>query len=356
MSGTTALGASALRGHSATEQVTDLRRARRRRRLLILGVLIVALIAAVIASLCLGQTAYSPAQVWQVILGQDVQGASFTVGTLRLPRTALALLTGLCFGLGGATFQTMLRNPLASPDVIGVNAGASAAAVVCLVLLGLSETTTSIVAVFAALATAGAIYLMAHRDGVADTRFILIGIGVAAFLDSVIAYAISRASEWDLQVAMRWLTGNLNNSTWTQVLPVLVAMVVLVPVLLSQSHNLDLLRLGDDTAAALGVAVPRTRLLLILAAVGLLAFATAATGPIAFVAFLSGPIAARLMGHLGSSILASGLIGALLVLVADFAGQYAFGVRLPVGVITGALGAPFLLYLLTRTNRAGGSL
>ncbi|PFG20223.1 FecCD family ABC transporter permease [Serinibacter salmoneus] len=356
MSGTTAQLTEGGPPTVTTDQVAALRQARGRRRLLIHLGLAVALLGVVIASLCLGQTAYSPAQVWQVILGQDVQGAGFTVGTLRLPRTSLALLTGLCFGLGGATFQTMLRNPLASPDVIGVNAGASAAAVVCLVLLGLSATTTSIVAVIAALATAGAIYLMAYHDGVADTRFILIGIGVAAFLDSVIAYAISRASQWDLQVAMRWLTGNLNGASWTQVLPVLAAVVVLTPLLLGQSRNLDLLRLGDDTAAALGVAVPRTRLLLILAAVGLLAFATAATGPIAFVAFLSGPIAARIMGHLGSSLLASGLIGALLVLLADFAGQYAFGVRLPVGVITGALGAPFLLYLLTRTNRAGGSL
>lgn len=334
--------------------VTAARRARTRRRALVLGVLTALVIIAVVLSLTLGQTIYSPAQVWQVILGHDVPGASFTVGELRLPRTTLALLTGLSFGVGGATFQTMLRNPLASPDIIGINSGASAAAVVCLALLGLSSTVTSIVAVIAALATAALIYWLSAGGG--GTRLILMGIGMAALLNAVVAYVLSRAAEWNLQVAMRWLTGNLNAASWSAILPLAIAIVVALPPLLTLSRNLDLLRTGEDTARALGVNVGRTRLLLVLGAVLLLAFATAATGPIAFVAFLSGPIAVRVMGSLGTSLAAAGLIGALLVLVADFCAQYAFGVRLPVGVVTGVLGAPFLLYLLVQTNRSGGSL
>jgi iron complex transport system permease protein len=171
-------------------------------------------------------------------------------------------------------------------------------------------------------------------------------------LNSVTAYVLSQAADWDLQAAERWLTGSLNGTNWGQVLPVLVAIAVLAPVLLGQSRNLSMTQLGDDTASALGVRVGRTRLIVIVAAVGLIAFATAAAGPIAFVAFLSGPI----VGPNGSLLIPAALVGGLLVLVADFCGQYALGSRFPVGVVTGVLGAPFLIYLIIRTNRAGGSL
>jgi iron complex transport system permease protein len=167
---------------------------------------------------------------------------------------------------------------------------------------------------------------------------------------------LSEAAEWDLAEATRWLTGSLNGSQWRDAVPVLIAMVVLVPALLTQSRNLSMTRLGDDAAGALGVRVERTRLTVIVAAVGLIAFATAAAGPIAFVAFLSGPIAARLVGGSAPMLIPSALVGALLVLVADLCGQYAFSLRYPVGIITGVLGAPYLIYLIVRTNRAGGSL
>jgi iron complex transport system permease protein len=131
---------------------------------------------------------------------------------------------------------------------------------------------------------------------------------------------------------------------------------VMLPVLVVFSRNLGALQLGDDSAASLGVKVSVTRLALILGAVALLAFATAASGPIAFVAFMAGPVAARLVGPAGSMLIPSALVGGLLVLVADFVGQFALGTRYPVGVVTGVLGAPFLLFLLIRANRAGGSL
>nr|WP_243075287.1 iron chelate uptake ABC transporter family permease subunit [Microbacterium sp. SS28] len=307
-------------------------------------------------TLMVGQTFYSPSEVLGVILGETVPGASFTVGELRLPRAILGLLAGFAFGIAGVTFQTMLRNPLASPDIIGINTGASAAAVVGIVLLGLDETAVSFLALAGALLTAVAIYLLSHRGGFAGARLILIGIGVAAMLQSVVTYVLSQAAAWDLQSAMQWLTGSLNGATWTAVTPLAIASLILVPVLLAQAQGLDMLRLGDDTAASLGVDVPRTRILLILAAVGLLGFATAATGPIAFLAFMAGPIAARLVGPGGSLLVPAGLVGALLVLVADLVGQFAFEHRYPVGVVTGVLGAPYLVYLLIRTNRSGGSL
>jgi len=326
------------------------------RRRLVVTVLAVLVVLTFVVTLMIGRTIYPLGDVVRVVLGERVPGASFTVGRLRLPRGVLAVVAGLCFGLGGVTFQTMLRNPLASPDVIGISSGASAAAVIGIVAFSLDGAALSTVAVVAALGVALLIYGLAFRGGVAGTRLILIGIGVGAMLTSVINYVLTRAGQWDYQEALRWLTGSLNGTTWTAVLPALVALLVLAPVLLGQARNLSALQLGDDTAAALGVRVERTRLVAIVAAVGLVAFATAACGPIAFVSFLAGPIAARIVGPHGSLLAPAALVGALLVLVADLVGQNALDTRFPVGVVTGVLGAPYLIYLIVRTNRAGGSL
>ena len=332
-------------------------RARRASRLrLVIGCLTVAVAVLFAVTLMVGRTFYPPVDVVRVILGEQVQGASFTVGRLRLPRAALAVVAGLSFGLAGCTFQTMLRNPLASPDVIGISTGASAAAAVAIVVFGLGGSAVSVFAIVAGLAVALLIYLLAYKDGGAGTRFVLIGIGMAAMLHSVIAYVLSRAGTWEWQEATRWLNGSLNGVTWERTVPALLALVVLAPVLLGRAQELSALQLGDDTASALGVRVEPTRILALVAAVGLIAFATAACGPIAFVAFLSGPIAARIVGPNGSLLLPAALVGAVLVLVADLFGQFLLGTRFPVGVVTGVLGAPYLVYLIVRTNRAGGGL
>lgn len=332
------------------------RRARQRRHAvasIVLGLVLFILFA---TALMVGNTFYGPGEVLRVILGESVPGASFTVGDLRLPRAVLAILAGFAFGIAGVAFQTLLRNPLASPDIIGISEGASAAAVLGIVVLSLSGPAVSVMALGGALLTALAIYLLSSKGGFAGTRLILIGIGVSAMLQSVISYVLSRAAEWDIQTAMQWLTGSLNNASWERVLPLAIASLVVVPVMLSQNRSLGALRLGDDSAAGLGVRVNVTRLMLILGAVALLAFATAATGPIAFVAFMAGPIAARITGPGASLLLPSALVGAMLVLGGDLIGQFAFTGRYPVGVITGVLGAPYLIYLLIRTNRSGGSL
>ncbi|MFD6950391.1 ABC transporter permease [Nocardiopsis sp. TSRI0078] len=341
---------------STVETVTRGRVRRAYRRRTVIAVLAALIVLVFAVTLMVGRTFYPPGDVVRVVLGQDVPGASFTVGRLRLPRAVLAVVTGLCFGLAGVTFQTMLRNPLASPDIIGISAGASAAATFAIVTLSLGETGVSVFAIAVGLLVALAVYVLSFKDGVAGTRLILIGIGISAMLESVTAYILDQAAEWDLQEAMRWLTGSLNGATWDKVVPVAVALLVLTPVLLYQSGSLSALQLGDDTASALGVRVDRTRLVAIVGAVGLISFATAAAGPIAFVAFLSGPIAARLVGPNGSLLVPSALVGALLVLTADLCAQFALGTRYPVGVVTGVLGAPYLVYLIVRTNRVGGSL
>lgn len=332
------------------------RRARHRRHAvatIVLGALLLALFA---LALMVGNTFYPLDAVVRVILGETVPGASFTVGELRLPRAVLAILAGIAFGMAGVSFQTLLRNPLASPDIIGISNGAGAAAVIGIIVLSLDGPLVSLMALGGALLTAGAIYLLSIRGGFAGTRLILIGIGVSLMLQSVISYVLSRAASWDIQTAMQWLTGSLNNASWERVAPLAIAALVLVPLLLAQGRALGAMQLGDDSASGLGVRVNTTRVLCILGAVALLAFATAATGPIAFVAFMAGPIAARLTGPGANLLLPSAFVGAVLVLGSDLLGQFAFGERYPVGVITGVLGAPYLIYLLVRTNRSGGSL
>lgn len=345
---------TALADPDLVRKVAALRRIRAQRRGR-LGIGLLALLATGVAvTLSLGQSLTPPLDVMRVLAGQDVSGATFAVRELRLPRAVLSILAGMSFGLGGCAFQTMLRNPLASPDIIGISSGASAAAVFAIVVLGWNGPGVSILAVTAGLGVAMAIYLLSWRGGVASTRLILVGIGVSAMLESFIAYILSRAPAWTTQEALRWITGSVNGATLEQSRPVLVALILFGGLLLSRRRDLEAMRLGDDAAAALGVAIGRTRALVVVAAVGMIAVATAVSGPIAFVAFLSGPIAARVMGPGRSLLVPAALTGALLVLFADYAGQFLLPARYPVGILTGALGAPYLLYLIVRTNRTGG--
>ena len=332
------------------------RRRRAGRHAVLLAVLFALVLAVFGITLSVGQSFTPPLDVIRVLLGEDVPGTSFTVGQLRLPRAILSILAGMCFGLGGVAFQIMLRNPLASPDIIGITSGAGAAAVFAIVVLSMTGPMVSILAVAAGLFVAVLVYGLSFRNGIAGTRLILVGIGVSAMLQSVIAYILSSAPAWSLQEAMRWLTGSVNGAQLSQALPLLLALAVFGGLLLSRTRDLETLQLGDDTAGALGVRVARTRMLVIVSAIGMIATATAVTGPIAFVAFLSGPIAARIVRNSGSLLLPSALVGAILVLTGDYAGQLLLPSRYPVGVVTGALGAPYLIFLIVRVNRTGGSL
>ena len=339
---------------SAVRLVKSGRAHRNRRRAIAIVVLVGVLLVLMAAMLMLGNTIYPVGDVVAVIRGENVPGASFTVGTLRIPRMITGVLAGMAFGVAGTTFQTMLRNPLASPDVIGITSGASAAAVLCLVVLHWSAGATTATALVAGIAVAAVIYGAARGEDFTGGRLILIGIGVGAMLDAVVSYLIQRAAKWDVAVAMRWLTGSLNGSRWENIWPLALVVACVIPLVVFLSRELNALELGDAAAAALGVRVDRARIFLIIAAVALACFATATTGPIAFVSFLAGPIAARIVGPGTSLIVPAALTGAVLVLAADLIGQFAFDTSFPVGVITGILGSPYLLYLLIRSNRAGG--
>jgi iron complex transport system permease protein len=335
-----------------TAWIAALRGARRKARLRLVGVIMALLAIGIGLTLVTGPTMTTPSELMRVLAGHDVPGASFAVRELRLPRATLSILTGMSFGLGGVIFQTLLRNPLASPDIIGISAGSSAAAVFAIVVLGWSGAAVSVTAIIAGLAVALLIYLLAWRDGVSGARLILIGIGLSAMLDSMIAFVLSRAPAWTMQDALRWLTGSVNGATLDEALPVFLSLAVFGGLLLARRGNLEAMRLGDDTAAALGVPLAREKVLAVMSAVGLIAVATAVSGPVAFVAFLSGPIAKRIAGPGRSPLIPAALIGALLMLLGDYTGQHLLAGRYPVGVVTGALGAPYLIFLIIRSNRA----
>lgn len=312
-------------------------------------VLAVAILVVFVAALAVGDYRIAPGDVVATLLGNAPHRADVVVLRLRLPRAVLAVLTGFAFGLAGVIFQRLLRNPLASPDVIGISAGASLAAVVDIVLIGAAVWAAALIG---GLVTAVLIYLLAWQRGVNGYRLALIGVGVSAALSSVTSYLLTKAQVTVAQEAFAWLTGSLYGRTWEQVRPLLFGALVLVPVLFGLFSRLEILVLGDDTARALGLDVERTRLMLLLGAAALVCLATAAAGPIAFVAFVSGPIAERLCRHDRRLLLPAALVGVLLTLSADFAAQHLLGVQLPVGVVTGVIGAPYLLWLLARADRA----
>ena len=338
---------------STAQSIALQRDARLRHRWAVLALMALALVGGFALTLMLGQSAYSPATVWRVLRGDEVAGARFTIGSLRLPRALLAVLAGAAFGLGGAAFQTLLRNPLASPDIIGITSGASASAVFCIVVLSITGPMVSVYAVTAGLGVALLIYLLAWRGDVTGARLILVGIGLSAMLQSLTAYVLARAPSWSLHEALRWLSGSINGAQLGQALPLALTLVLCGGLLLWRSRDLEMMRMGDDAAAALGVRLALTRISVILCGVGLVAVATASAGPVTFVAFLSGPIAARLAGRDAPILLPAAGIGALLVLVCDFAGQFLLPARYPVGIVTGVLGAPYLVYLILRENRKG---
>ncbi|MDR2045334.1 MAG: iron chelate uptake ABC transporter family permease subunit [Clostridium sp.] len=329
------------------------RRLRRRTASAALGALVLTL---AVLSLVLGKTIYPFRDMIRALSGEEIRGVTFAVHTLRLPRMLAGTLTGIALGISGTSFQTMLRNSLASPDVIGVTSGAGAAAVFCILVLRWSGPAVSAAAVIAGLAVAALIFLTSGGGSFGGGRMILIGIGIGAMLNAFVSYLLMKASDYDVPAALRWLSGSLNGVRMKELPPIAIAVAVLGPAAALLGDRLRVMELGEEAATALGVPVRRTRLLLTLCAVGLAAFAATVTGPVAFVAFLSGPIAARLAGSGRAGALPSALTGAALVLGADLLGQFAFETRFPVGVITGILGAPYLIFLLIGSNRKGGSI
>jgi iron complex transport system permease protein len=316
----------------------------------VLAGLTVALAGAFAVRVLLGDYTVTVPDLLRIVGGAQIPGATYIVMESKLPRAVLAVLVGLAFGVGGAIFQTTLRNPLASPDVVGVSLGASAAAVSAIALAGWTGWPVTLAAVAGAVGVALTVRAVAGDHG--GFRLVLAGIGLAAAMQSVIQYVFTRVDEYDVQLVLRWLTGSVSGVDWSAIGLLAMALAVLLPATAWAARSLEATELGDDTAAGLGVGRGRTDVLMLLGVL-LVAVGVAAAGPVAFVAFLSGPIA-RALNRGRTTLPGAGLVGAVIVLVGDHAGAYAFAdLNLPVGVVTGAFGAPFLLWLLARGPVAG---
>ncbi|MEV5718926.1 iron chelate uptake ABC transporter family permease subunit [Amycolatopsis mediterranei] len=319
----------------------------------------VSLVLAVLAfglfcvGMTIGDVPLSVSDVLSAVFGGGDSGTGYIVQELRLPRALTGLLAGLAFGASGAVFQTITRNPLASPDLIGINAGAATAVVAGISFGfggGLGTTTLGL---FGGLLTGLLVYVLAWRRGTTGYRIILVGIGIFAMCTSLTDYLLSRAQITEAQASIGWLVGNLANRGWEHVVPLAGALAVLLPLVLALSRWMRTLQLGDDVAAGLGTPVQSVRLGLLLAGAGLVAFATASAGPISFVALTAPQIAQRLARQASPPLTASALTGAVVVLGSDLLARTLTASPLPVGIVTGALGAPLLLWLLARANRSG---
>ena len=329
----------------AADVVRRARRAPIRHHRRLVASLVLLVLGAFAARVLLGDYTVTIPDFVRILGGEQIPGATYIVMESKLPRAVLAVLVGMAFGIGGAIFQTTLRNPLASPDIVGVSLGASAAAVSAVALAGWTGWPVSLAAVAGAVGVALLVRAVAGDHG--GFRLVLAGIGLAAAMQSVIQYVFTRVDEWDVQLVLRWLTGSVNGVAWPTIGLLAAVLAVLLPATAWAARSLKVTELGDDTARGLGVGRGRTDLLMLLGVL-LVAVGVAAAGPVAFVAFLSGPIARALNGG-RTTLLAAGLVGAVIVLAGDYVGAYAFAdLNLPVGVVTGAFGAPFLLWLLAR--------
>ncbi|GAA2081060.1 iron chelate uptake ABC transporter family permease subunit [Streptomyces albiaxialis] len=316
-----------------------------------------ALVALVVAVFAIGSGEYpmAPGDVIRTLAGQGNPADAFIVNELRLPRVATALLVGCSLGLAGAVFQSVVRNPLGSPDMLGFTHGSATGALVVIVLMGGGSAGLAVGAALGGAVTGLLVYGLAWRRGMHGYRLVLVGVGVAAILTGVNSFLITRAQIAEASRAVLWMTGSLDGRGWDDALPLLGAMAVLVPlILLGCGRALRMMEMGDDAANALGVRVERVRLTLLAAAVLLVALSAAAAGPVAFVALTAPQLARRITRSPGPNLLPSMCMGAALLMAADLAAQRAFGDhQLPVGVVTGVLGGGYLVWLLATERKAG---
>lgn len=318
----------------------------------------VVLAAAVFVLLCLnvgrGDYPIDLAAVARVLLGGGSEIEHFIVWELRMPRSLVGVLVGVGLGISGAITQSVTRNPLASPDILGITAGASAGAV-AVIIFGSSSALGSLgvpaAALLGGLLTALVIYVLAWRHGIEGFRLILIGIAANAVLVALTTWMLVLGEIWDVQQATVWLNGSLHGRDWGHVWPTAAAVVAVGVVALASTFELSALKLGDDTARALGVRVQRSQAVLLIASVLLAAMCVTAAGPIGFIAFVAPQLTVRLVGSAGPPLLASGLMGAALVVGSDYVARVVLPIDLPVGIVTTAIGGPFLMYLIIRTNR-----
>ena len=321
---------------------------RRTRGLVVWLALVALLLSAAWARLALGSRIASPEQILEVFTGGGRPALRFMILEDRLPAVVAGSLSGAAFAVAGGLFQRLLRNPLASPDVIGVGYGASAATVGAMVLFGLDGWPLTVAALVGAAAVAGTILAMASGRGDTGTRLVLSGIAIGAALSALVNLLLTRTDVRQAADALRWLTGSVSNVAWERLGILAIALVVLFALTAVAARPLALLELGDDAARSLGVRAGTARVGIVALGAALCAVSVAVVGPLSFVSLMAQPLATRLLGGRGN-LAVTALTGTTLVVVADVVATHLFGIGngVPVGVLTGALGAVFLLVLLS---------
>ena len=317
-----------------------------RRPVVVCVVLTLVMLAVVVASLGTGDYPLSPGDVLAVLVGQGDPASAFIVETLRAPRVLTGVLVGASFGVSGAIFQSVSRNPLGSPDIIGFTMGSATGALLVILVIGGTSLQIGLGSIAGGVLAAALVYVLSFRNGVQGYRLVLVGIGISAMLESVNAYLITRATRDDAFAAAHWLVGSLNGRGWEHVWPVAATLALMLPAALALSRRMALLEMGDDAARALGVPAERSKGGAILVAVALVAVGTASAGPIAFVALAAPQLARRLTGSAAPGIIPAALMGALLLSASDLLAQRVLDIDLPVGVVTGAVGGAYLGWLL----------
>lgn len=299
-----------------------------------------------------GTLALAPEQLLDALLGQGPNAMRLVVMEWRLPRVVAALCLGAALGVSGAIFQSLLRNPLGSPDILGFNLGAYTGVLVLVVLFKGSVLASTGAAMLGGLLTAGLVYRLAWNGSLSALRLIVIGLGVRAFLLAVNNWLVTNTTLDTAVSAGLWNAGSLNGVTWAKAAPALAIIGLALIAALLLSRRMRLLEMGDDLACALGVPVERSRLWLLLAGIALAAAATAVAGPIAFVALAAPQIARRLSGGRALALPMAALSGAFLLLSADFTAQHLLSpYQVPVGLITVSVGGLYLIALLIREAR-----
>jgi iron complex transport system permease protein len=329
---------------------------RDRRRCLLGGGLLVACVAASFASLMIGATTFSPGAVLRALTASDHGESTSVILEFQLPRVLLCWLVGIGLGVSGGVMQAVIRNSLAAPNIIGVTKGAGLAAVVVVLAAPTAPAVLLPVAAFAGGVLAfGLVYLAAFRNGTTPARLALVGIAVSALCEAGILFFLVRYP-LNVSSALIWLSGSLYGRTMMSFWQILPWVVVLVPLLLYYSRRLDALGLGDDLAAGLGEPVERTRRTTLLLAVGLASAVVAGAGTIGFVGLVAPHIARRLVGGRHAAYLpVAGLLGVFMMLVADTIARGLIPpLEIPSGLVTSVIGAPYFLYLLAKTGKAGG--
>jgi iron complex transport system permease protein len=317
-----------------------------RRELVVVGALVAVVVGVGAFALTQGEYRIPLDKLLAAVTGTGSESVLRIVLEWRLPRVVIAVVGGVALGLSGAIFQSITRNPLGSPDIIGFNSGAFTGALI-VTLVGGNYAATVSGALIGGLATALVVYLLAWSRGVQGFRLIVIGIAISAVLNAFNDYLQLRADLNAAIAAASWGMGSLADLGWQDVVPVTIAVAVLVPLLALMSRRLGMLEFGDDIARALGIPVERTRLLLLVIGVALTATVTAVAGPIIFVALAAPQLARRLTKSAGITLVPSAAMGAALLLVSDVAAQRIIApAALPVGAVTVTLGGIYLIALL----------